>query len=340
MVFQPFVTHDLEGRSTCAYVDMFFSADTKNDPLVLKIVVADIHNFAKEFKATTEEELMKSTFAINMLSMDDKHTTAVILDKMKQIQKSFRHVLPPSTDESDEQTVQFEIQTNLLTFSHKSFKYKFILTDMSVSAQVELTRQMYSNLERYTALQTGALNSLSNQITNKNQIIKKLAYSYCEKMDPFGKMPDSVHNLYRNKCISQIFVSKRIMKYVETTATDAILQYLQRNTSNEATSTEFVDPKWECLWDGITHPNCEFSDQSKAKGKEKEDNEGEEEEKEEDGMRIHIQEFGYNASNEQNEENEFSSSSSTTRPRPKRKLQGLLRRQQKRLKTSSEEPET
>lgn len=86
MVFQPFLTHDLEGRSTCAYVDMFFSADTKNDPLVLKIVVADIHNFAKEFKATTEEELMKSTFAINMLSMDDKHTTAVILDKMKQIQ--------------------------------------------------------------------------------------------------------------------------------------------------------------------------------------------------------------------------------------------------------------
>ena len=321
MVFQPFVIQDTTAQDACAYVDIFCGPDSEEDQFVLKIIVTDIYRFAKEFIANTAEELAENTFSINHLSADDKRMTTVILDKMRQIKETFHPVLSSTMEEGEEKVVHFNTQTSILTFSYNKFQYKFPLTDMSINVQLDLTRKMYSDLEMFSFLQTKSMNSLSSQITNKNQIIKKLAYTYCDKMDPFGKKPDSVHALFKNKHISQLFVSREIIRYMETTAPDAIQQSLKNSGPAENKSLELVDPKWEMIWNETIVKQGENSDHDDTK-----------EEKETE--KVQMNDFGSETDVEETEKKD-TPSSSLTQPTTKRKLQGLLRRKKKRMKPAS-----
>lgn len=318
MVFQPFLIQNATAKDVCGYVNILFGSTEEQNRFALKIIVTDIHKIAKEFIASTADQLAEKTFSINYLSIDDKRMISVILAKMREIKQTFRPVFSSKVEEGEVENVHFNSQTNILTFSYNEFQYKFPLTDMSTNDQLDLTRQMYSNLEMFSLLQSNAMNSLSNQIINKNQIIKKLAYTYCQKMDPFGTRPESVHDLLKNKHISQIFVSRKLTRYLETTVSDAIQQSFKYRQTAANASLELVNPKWEMIWSETVNEQGKHS--------------GSDHTKESETEKVQIKDFG---SETDIEETEDIAPSSSTQPTTKRKLQGLLRRNKKRMKTTS-----
>lgn len=310
MVLQPFIIKLKDGKETRAYVDIITpdSTDVLQHPdFIIKIVVTDIHTFFKEFKAKTKNDFAQLTFHMNMLTMDDLSITDDIIFKLITIKSGFRSVLMSSSN--DEINLRnLDGDKTELTFTHGQFKYKFPLVEVSVVDQLELMKAVYSNLENFTMLQTNAINAMSSEINNKNQIIKKLAVSYNEKMNPFvsNSQETDIDNIIKSKNITQLFVNKRIFKYFQTKSDDIIRESLQNQKH-----TDFTDPKWIQVWEMA---NGEFK---KSKLEESED------------VDIHIEEFGKDKTEEEihHENQNF-----PTQPKVKRKLQGLLRRQKKKNK--------
>lgn len=300
MLYQPFIIDKNNDTKQKSLVYVGISFDIQET--LLQIIVTDIYTFCKEFKVNSNFELLKLTYTLNSLTLDDLNISDSIIMKLKLLSKLFK----PTIQNDDDSNLLIELNNdlNIITFIHNDFKYKFPIKEMNEIDSLKIIKELYLNLEKYSQFQTNLINRFSNLIKIKDNIINTLSFSYYEKINPIIEKPENLNDILND--LSKIFVRKDILKYFKT---DINEEYNKNINNNDNDNILIFDPKWQLVWNKII---------------EKDDHLSIEEEN------IQIEEFG--------ESNEDKTTSNLILPQPKvkRKLQGLLRRQQKKKKDKSE----
>lgn len=311
MTYQPFpIKLPFESDESIIYVRILLE-DESND-YILKIIVTDIKHFSKEFKISSKSKFADLTFQINSLSLDDISIVDSIFGKLKHLKSSFK----PYVQENNEVSIDFNNTFDDITIFDNDFKYTFPLTNINELDELKIIKEIYSNIEKFSSYQNNLIDILSNQIINKDQIINKLSFSYYEKINPINNKPENLNDILNSKVISRLFINKRILNYFQTNFTDLFYESIESlNYSN------IVEPKWSIIWNKTIGNNNETSKESN--------------EDKEDG--IEILDFGEDKEEKEKKDHQsetYISTTTITQPKVKRKLQGLLRRNNKRSKSN------
>jgi uncharacterized coiled-coil protein SlyX len=282
-IFQPFRTTTANGKETIAYV--YIQCEIEHFKLTIE--VSNVHDFTRQFKCECLQELIDLTFKINQLSEHDKNASIKILENILTIKESFNLG-------SINENIFLNINEDIITLTNNNFKYKLPLIEPSIDNQLETIKLLYKNLETFSQLQATTIDLLSTQITNKNQIISKLANAYYTKLNPFTKRLGSDSQIYKSKSIKDLFVNRKMIKLMDTTP-ENIIQMAK--ISENYPDVLFSNSKSNILWHKMV-PNEDLVDAIKINSFEAE---------------------------EEKTEPELSTESQPV----KRKLQGILRREKR-----------
>lgn len=320
MTYQPFLTKLPCGpNKSITYVRILF--DDESNDYILKIIVTDIKHFSKEFRVKSESHFADLTFQINSLSLDDINIVDSIFNKLKHFESSFK----PYVQENNDVSIDLSNTLNDITIFNKDFKYTFPLNDMNEIDELRIIKEIYSNIEKFSSYQNNLIDILSNQIINKDQIINKLSFSYYEKINPINNKPDNLNDILSSKVISRLFINKRILNYFQTN----FINLFYKSTENLNYNNIF-DSKWSIIWNKTIGNNVQIDEGLENDNNNKPDH-------------IEISEFGED--NEENKERQDEKNhkfethnlpTTMNQPKVKRKLQGILRRNNKRNKTTKE----
>lgn len=136
--------------------------------------------------------------------------------------------------------VELSDDLTTLTLIHSPFKYSIPLSKLSATEELKLIKSIYQNLEKFSNLQNELIFTLDNQITNKNKIMLNIADAYVQKCT-YEKEP----NLFKSKYINKLFVNRSMLNYAQTTVPSCIdhLGFPEKNN--------VVSSKNESLWKKI-----------------------------------------------------------------------------------------
>lgn len=272
----------------------------------LKIVITDIYTFAKQYTCKSDDELISTTFAINKLTKHDSLVVDDILMNISLLQAKLKPVLNPKVGS----LIHMDGLASV-TLINDSFQYTFPVEQLDLEEQLEITKSLYSNLESFTRLESELVDSLTTQIKTKNHIIEKLVLAYEKRINPLPTHKESDTPLAQYKSIQQLFCNKQILSFVNTTPEHDFSSTCNSYLTKDSRIDALVNSNMEILWNTVIQKSKE--EIHTAPGVSEMD----------EVVNIHC--FGETDPEKQ--------SSPQTRPATvKRKLQGLLRREQKRNK--------
>lgn len=282
----------------------------------LELIISDpLSDVTNHFISTSYDDFITQTFTINALSIEDREIIPTIFTKIQDIEENL-------TLKSNKRAEIFQLNDDMTNIVMKNgqFKYTLPLSKASTDVELKIMKRINRTISEYASFKSQQCNQLSIELTNKNQIITKLAVAYDHALDPLSTRM-SAEECVGVDCVRNLFINKEILRSMISTAQQVkskgiqipytgLLETIYNNDDDEDQLF------WSSLKDrGSNQKTLGKKDVSSADAETDIESEGDnEEEKEGDA---------------ENPPSDSSPRLPSKRPQAKRKLQGLLRRYKK-----------